>query len=314
MKGLGDILDIILDTLMKRDRALIEIEREYHTWLFNICGLHDCPFVLTKPAPSNVFAIAGVNPSASLGVRALPESFLPAVFRPGSSDRRRSIMAKKLTSKFGERIMRGTVEVRSAAFDCIAPAGQVNRQQPSRGNNAFDDAKVVQLDTVAAATDVPCVGAKQQARKKHAFQLRVDGPTCEFIDQLVLRLDADDRSELIRAAVRAYEVAWYEYDGNFTLPTAEVPTNASDVSTVADEDNTRNVQSSSKSHPMKRIKVALFNRTMQRIDHLRELTGAASRADVIRFALCVLDAKLSADEEAVAAGTARMAAGGNSDV
>lgn len=222
-------------------------------------------------------------------------------------------MAKTLISQIGERILRGTVEVRSAASGRGVSAGQVNRKQHRRGVKAFDDAKVVQLDPAVTATAVPCADAKQQSRKKHEFQLRVDGRTRAFIDQLVLRLDARDGSEVIRAAVRAYDVAWHEFDGNFTLPTADTSVSANDDHAVADEDNSRNVQPSSKAKSAERIKVALFGKTMERIDHLRELTSAASRADVIRFALCVLDAKLAVDEETVAAGKARMATGGTTD-
>lgn len=156
----------------------------------------------------------------------------------------------------------------------------------SNGTIASQDAGVVEFSQKRVrdglATDEPTVPERSK------LQLRVDPQTRAFIDDLVMRAEAESISEVVRVALREYERVLCEFE-SIDEPNSDI---------VAE--GIMNAQP--KSLPQsKRLNVVLSRRSLARLARLAIATSARSQSDVIRMALCVLDARL-AEFDAIIAG------------
>jgi hypothetical protein len=209
-------------------------------------------------------------------------------------------MTNQINSNLGSRILRSVAEVRGTATIRETSAGATQPKQ-SVAESIPADCKVVKLGrqqpSRAARPD------EQERSAKHQLHLRVDELTLAFIEQLMVRLEAERLPEVIRTALREYEWVWHEFGGRLELSNnlGSFPVPICDDDAQRFEGTDRSSQEPSKAKS-KRLNIVLADAPMQRLDRLLRMTGAASRADVVRVALCVLDARLAEFETAVGSG------------
>lgn len=132
----------------------------------------------------------------------------------------------------------------------------------------------------------------------HYLQLRLPPAVYNVFLSLKDRAEADTMGELIRLALREYERAFFEFDAieHANDKGAEHDVGDPDGSGVKCVSQTIDPQR--RSHgaqgaaASKRLNVPLNVAAYARLQRLMQLTDAASQAEVVRTALCVLDAKL----------------------
>ena len=142
----------------------------------------------------------------------------------------------------------------------------------------------------------------------YQLQMRLEPDTYDILLNLKERADAESFGELIRFALREYERALYEYDLIEDADGSPLHYGARSgykdalggKATLGVTQNSDGLgfQPVSKT---RRLNATLSQAAHARMRRLMELTKASSQADVVRVALCVLDAKLEEDRKIVEA-------------
>lgn len=138
----------------------------------------------------------------------------------------------------------------------------------------------------------------------YQLQMRLEPDTYSILLNLKERADAESFGELIRFALREYERALYEYDLIEDADGSPLHYGARSgykdalggkaALGVTQSSDGLDFHSVSKT---RRLNATLSQAAHARMRRLMELTKASSQSDVVRVALCVLDAKLNEDKK-----------------
>lgn len=185
------------------------------------------------------------------------------------------------------------------------PTGRLVRNSAERrGASGPRDPAVVAVSTASSASSYAETGvvklsqhrvhdgkasSKPARVRKHQLQMRVDSYTRAFIGDLMKRSEAESVPEVVRLALREYERVWFEFDGNIGPPEEQSVVGAAPVG-VPDEGEEQSAVPPSQD--LVRLNIVLAPGPMARLKRLVNLTEANSQAEVIRYALCVLDVRL----------------------
>ena len=167
----------------------------------------------------------------------------------------------------------------------------------SDGENGNSESNVITL-TVHANSD-----GQSSSRDGRKLQLHVeiDADTRMFIDRLADKAEVGRRSELVRAALREFECALFEYD-ELRIPVGVglSPTASHGLGSRSKGRAAPGVQTNSSD--VERFSLVLDQRGMDRVERLKGMIKAKSRAEVVLTALCVYDAVLDHRDELVRRG------------